>query len=77
MAHWPVELSRKLITKPFIRASAALQLTEFIMRAKISIFFCRYRVMVLNNVVAFLLFLGQVVIVVGVGCLAYFGNYVF
>ena len=30
--------------------------------------------MVLNNVVAFLLFLGQVVIVVGVGCLAYFGN---
>ena len=33
--------------------------------------------MVLNNVVAFLLFLGQVVIVVGVGCLAYFGNYFF
>ena len=31
--------------------------------------------MVLNNVVAFLLFLGQVVIVVGVGCLAYFGKY--
>ena len=31
-----------------------------------------YRVLVLNNVVAFLLFLGQVVIVVGVGCLAYF-----
>ena len=43
------------------------------MVTKNSIFFY-YRVMVLNNVVAFLLFLGQVVIVVGVGCLAYFGN---